>query len=367
MSGGALRSSWVKKALALSLGVSFALLLLLAAVAVKAYRQPFSTTDVLFEGDWVIESDAAIGFVPSKNASTTRVQPAAGLRYEIFTDTRGARVNAPGRQTPDRVDVLTVGGSFSWGHGLANEETFTELLGRSLDVPVANFSFGSYGTVPSLLLLERNLDLRPRVVVYGFINDHIRRNLSPCAPSLSPYCLPNAYVDFSESGEPFIHAPRMEFFSPEQNRKFYDEILLRQKFGINDVLWRLRVDLFRIAESRSITYPNDEASRWRSLEFLLGRMESAAARVDASLLFVYIPGLTEDSNAPPPPELVDIVRDRNLILFDLAPDVENHYRQTGGETLALPDRHPSALGHLLIASAIEREILERGLLTARVP
>ena len=81
---------------------------------------------------------------------------------------------------------------------MENEDTYTARLAERWNVPAANLAFSAYGTVQSLQMLQRSLDLRPRVVVYGFIADHMKRNISPCAPAYGPLCLPFSYVGIDE-------------------------------------------------------------------------------------------------------------------------------------------------------------------------
>jgi hypothetical protein len=59
-------------------------------------------------GDWLMERDDEIGFVAARNAATEIRHPDGRVAWHLFTDARGARVDAPGMQTPARVDVLTV-------------------------------------------------------------------------------------------------------------------------------------------------------------------------------------------------------------------------------------------------------------------
>ena len=127
------------------------------------------------QGDPLALPDPAIGLRPPPDAATLREHPRSGLAYHVFTDRRRARVNAPGEQTPERVELLTLGGSCAWGHGLENEATFTQRLGERLGAPAANLAFAGFGTVQALQLLEENADLGPRVVVYAFLEDHLRR------------------------------------------------------------------------------------------------------------------------------------------------------------------------------------------------
>jgi hypothetical protein len=232
----------------------------------RARWDPFPRSDLRMEGDWPLQRDDEIGFVAARNARTLRRHLTSDLRYHLFTDERGARVNTPGDQTPSRIDLLTIGCSFSWGHGVENEDTFTEGLRGRLGVRVANFAMGSYGSVHSLLLLRRHLDLRPRLIVYGFIDDHLRRNLSPCAPSYAPFCVPMAHVALTASSLPTIRPPKWEYFSAEQNRDFYRDVAMTDRFSFRDVLWRARVDLFRVRESRGIAFRDDTVTRAASMD-----------------------------------------------------------------------------------------------------
>jgi len=47
----------------------------------------------------------------------------------------------------------------------------------------ANLALAAYGTTQSLQVLRRNLNLKPKLVIYTLISDHLRRNVSSCAPS----------------------------------------------------------------------------------------------------------------------------------------------------------------------------------------
>ncbi len=121
--------------------------------------------------------------MPVRNAASLRRHPRAGLAYHVFTSDRRARVSRRGERTAPAVSLLTVGDSFSWGHGVENEDTYTARLAERWGVPAANLAFSAYGTVQSLQMLQRSLDLRPRLVVYGYIADHMNRNVSHCAPA----------------------------------------------------------------------------------------------------------------------------------------------------------------------------------------
>jgi hypothetical protein len=323
--------------------------------------------DLRIEGDWPLAGDRDIGFTPAKNSSTLRSHVHSNLRYHLFVDNRGARVTARGQQTPSRAALVTVGGSFSWGHGMENEQTFTEILGRKLRIPVANFAYGSYGTVQSLQLLERNADLRPRVIVYGFITAHLKRNLSPCAPSYAPFCLPVAYVDFDEGGDPYIHAPVAEY-DPDFGQKFFAQVVY-DSFGVEDVVWGLRVratkmkkKYLRFKYKHVLKQLGNKASHTESMKYLIRRMHRVAERIGATLIVVHIPYLDRGHTNPPPSGLTDAL-DPDTVLIDMAPVVERYYENMANPSLRFErDGHPNPVAHELIADAIHRALKERQIL-----
>lgn len=343
------------------LATALGLAVVVGYFALRAYRDPFPKIAMRLEGDWIIAPDDKIGFVPKPGGATFREHLDTGIRYWIYTDQRGARVDRPGEETPAHVDILTVGGSFSHGHGVENQETFTRRLGNAFAVPVANLAFGSFGTVQSAILLERNLDLEPKIVIYGFIEDHLRRNLAPCAPSYAPYCLPVAFIDFDGVGRPFLHPPMMEYFSPRQNRAFFYQVLMQDGFGWRDVLWRMKIDLFRIRETSRISYRSDSPSKTKALEFLLSKMVAAVEDIGGRLIVMYIPGSRRPVRSAPP-ELLQAISGHDVEYLDLAPLMSDHYTEPRAAKLFLDDGHPTVSGHELMADALGNLIRGRHLL-----
>lgn len=306
--------------------------------------------DMHIKGDWPIEGDSLIGFVTAKQALTTRIHTKKDLTFNVFTDARGIRVNADSKQTPDKVNILTIGGSFSWGYGMENEETYTEILRHKLNVSVANLSFGSYGTVQSLQLLQRNSDLQPKIIVYGFINDHLRRNLSPCAPSLAPFCLPVAYIDFGANGTPYIHGPRMEYSSEAGRRSF--EIITSGEFGVKNVLWGAKAIFSNLKNRFVFNYADSKELRQEGMLYLMSKMTLEAKRLGALLVVVYIPELERVYTSPPPSELIDALNP-DILFIDMSRTVTRYYEDERNPSLRFErDSHPNHLAHELIADEI---------------
>ena len=101
-------------------------------------------------------------------------------KIPVHLDSIGARVGAAGYEhDTERPAVLFVGGSFTFGHGLPYEQSFTGRLAARDDLPfeAVNLGVQAYGTDQALLRLKRHFHrYDTRVVVYTFVAAHILRN-----------------------------------------------------------------------------------------------------------------------------------------------------------------------------------------------
>jgi hypothetical protein len=323
--------------------------------------------DSRLAGDWIMERDDEIGFVAPRSASTEIRHLRAGIRWHIFTDGKRARVNAAGDETPARVDLMTVGCSFTWGAGVENEDTYAQQLGRLLGASVANFAMGSYGTVQAFQTLVRHEDLRPKVVVYGFIQDHLRRNVSPCAPNYVPYCIPVSYVR-REGDWITIAPPHMEYFSPEDNRAFNVEVALRDPTDpvawFLGAKWAAKMAWFRYRNPQTIAVDTSAQTVAGGIEAMMRGMVSETSAIGARLVVVNIPYLPRGRAQPAPPELVRAVEKKDLTFVDLTPIVTAYYEREPAGSLVLgpDDPHPNARAHRLIAETlapVTRSLLAR--------
>lgn len=347
----------------IKLMISFSSTVLFSVIVLGIYGyyviRPYSGEKIVeIEGDYTIEDDSIIGFVPKKNGKSWRHHMDNDLQYHLYTDKRGIRVNSPGIQTPDSVDLVTIGCSFSWGHGIESNKTYTSILSDNLKIKTANLAMGSYGTVQSLLFLQRNIDLKPKVIVYGFISDHIRRNLSTCAPNYAPICLSPAYIDFDEKKLPYIHSP-IDAHSVEKNRLFYNDVNCKN-FDFNQFIWGIKVGvrkLFRRSNQISI----DSISSYRSTQFLIGELIKTAKSINAKLIIMYIPRMRPDLTTSAPHELTSSLSEDTYFL-DLFPLIKEYYNSVHNSSLMLPDGHPNEIAHELIAKELQTFILSHKIL-----
>jgi hypothetical protein len=316
---------------------------------------------VRLRGGFPFRGDTFLGYALKPNLSI--VEESENNIYHIYSDDRGFRVSSSIDKIPGQVSIMTIGCSYGFGYRVDNPFTFTSLLGERFRVNVANLALPGYSTVQALQMLRLNLDLKPRIIVYGIIEDHIRRNLSPCGPTDSPFCRAVSFVAFDVDGKPYIHLPRIEIMDPDMYMGFSEEVLCREGFGIRDVLWRIKADLYKFGNWQEIGYPNDPTSRRSSLRFLLHEMKEAADEINARLIVAYLPLFGKERVNPPPQELIDCLSGTGILFVDVSRSVAEHYRREAAPPLTIPGdySHPGVLGHAVIADELERMIRGMGL------
>jgi hypothetical protein len=331
---------------------------LVLGVWVTAYLTvwPPATSSV---GPGIAVYDREIGLVPRPSAHTRRIYPAiadrSAFEFDVYTDDRGARVDGPGRRSAQRYDLMTVGDSFTWGYALANKDSYAAKLGREVGASVTNLAMASYGTTQSLQLLERNLDLKPRLVVYGIIAHHFERNVWSCAPSYYEFCLDVSRVAWNGDGKPYIAPP----FSNGVRRlhvhrtRDYQSPVRWLTHGADVIFGRLYLAWSRQRE------PGD-AKKAEAVQFLLQRMNRAVAASGARLLVVFLP---TNYYGPPAPLPGIIEKVGNGIRFlDITPAFERNKKKRGPNPYIVGDGHPSLAGHALIAGEIAKYVKQEGLL-----
>jgi len=295
------------------------------------------------EGGSSISYDPEVGFVPTPNSSVHRTDSPT-LSYHIYTDRRGARVSRPGEQSADKLDVLFIGDSFTWGAGLEAGDTYAALVPQRLHLVSANVAMASYGATQALQMLRRNLDSRPRVVIYPIITDHWRRSVSACAPAYYPFCLDTSYVSLNAHGTPEIRPPRTNGV-----RRADLQIQYEQK-GLGPVQWAVHgVDVIvgRVLLRAADAAASDPHVQAAAMDFLLSEMVKTTRAIGASLIVVFIPA--RDEMLPAPAQLSRLSQQLGFRLLDATQSI----RASGAPaTLYLPDGHPNRAGHALIAADI---------------
>lgn len=320
-------------------------------------------SSITVEGDPLIVKDREIGFVATKKAISKRTDKLSGLTYAIYTDALGARVRSATEETPSEVDLMTIGGSFSWGHGIDQEQTFTHLVAKTQNLSSANFAFGSYGTVQSLQLLNRHKKLNPKIVLYGVIEDHLRRNLSPCAPNLSAYCLPVAHVTFASGlNSPTLSPPHLEYFSPDLDRAYFEQVIQNKGSAWNKIIWQFKRDLYGLRFKRDVQYEATEEKKASAYSFLFKQLIDVTSSLGAKLIVLSIPRLECERATPAPPAIRKAADTHDTLFLDSYPIIKKSCEAGKGAKLILPnDAHPSAYTHKLLAELLLNHIGKNGM------
>ena len=304
--------------------------------------------DVVTVGDPIVRFDKNIGFRASENSKTTVTVPKLKLSYDLITDGTGARISATNPTYPDKPLITAVGCSFTWGHGVSNDETYTRILETELGTKVRNYGMGSYGTVQSLKMLEK-FGAGSSLIIYGFIDEHVRRNVTPCAPSFAPLCLYVPTVKKNSSGAFDIpdQVPRDNVTATD---KFFGWVKNKNYFSLANVAFGRSFALDKIDELRGLHRPTLPAGETvAATEFVMRKMEKFVLENQARLLVVNV-GIgfpRENFEELSQKKWDDHVSFLDASKFDGVPDDE----------LLIPgDGHPNATGHRMIAGKIYNAI-----------
>jgi hypothetical protein len=330
----------------------FWIVMLLIPVAVAwfgidwfAYRgMPRLLPQFRIDGDAMTKFDPEIGFVARPDSSS--VPHEENTTYNVYTDHRGARVSAPGEQTARPLDVMFLGDSFTWGHGVEETETFPHLAAKQLKLSGANFALFAWGTVQSLQMLRRNQDLKPRIVVYSFVMDNLRRNVTPCAPGFYPFCYDVSYAARGQDGA-------LQIRPPHGNGVERVRLQLLMEQGKLDPLARVvhGVDLMlsKHYQRTAFRLGLDVAEQNAAFDFLLGQLAGTCKDIGAELLVVFIP---QRSGEPPTPATTDAIAKHGLAYLD----VSDALRQKPHTDLYLANGHLNPAGHQIVAREIASKL-----------
>jgi hypothetical protein len=317
----------------------------LIAIGVLAYWTVPVVTAFVVQGEPLIASDREIGLVPYPNTVSQRTEYDRDgnqlFSYHVFNDRRGARVSRPGEQAPDHPDILFIGDSFTWGHGVENEQIFAHLTPLALGATGANLGMASFVTTQSLQMLQRNIDLNPRVMF-------------PCARAYYPFCLDVSHVIFDADGHPQIAPPWSDGTTRTQLQ------VKAEHEWLDPLTWIVHgVDVIygRVLWSEANKMLLDRPRQEKAAEFLLRELVKTSRSIGAHLLFVHFPERTKE-----PSFLANSASTLGVPLVDLWPAYQAYQATPGAPSLFLGpnDSHPSVAGHALVASEIASFIRNAG-------
>ena len=170
-----LQGSWPR---AILFNISFALAMLAAGeVYLSVHEMVF---DPPTYSDTFFVKDDVLGTVPPKNVRVRSTSKSFDVTYTI--DSNGLRIAPPVQKDKHPQCILFFGCSFTFGHGLQDDETLPYQVGIQSGGQYRpfNFAFQGYGAHQMLAMIEqgrvgRIVDCKPKYAIYVALTDHVRR------------------------------------------------------------------------------------------------------------------------------------------------------------------------------------------------
>ena len=150
----------------------------LRLIGIKPWK--YVTTNDSISGKKIFKDDSILGWIATEEEYKIYPADQREKTFNLSIGKSGERKTGLDRKNFDK-EFLIVGGSFTQGWGVNDEETFSAKLEKKYsDIKVHNYGQGGYGTVQSALLLEREIIKKKlsELVIYGFIEHHEYRNVA---------------------------------------------------------------------------------------------------------------------------------------------------------------------------------------------
>jgi hypothetical protein len=249
----------------------------LGAAAFILYRaNTYAAISVSESAVSMYAADPELGFVMRPSLDL-------GAPIPLATDIFGARVDHPGAVTPERVGLLAVGCSQTYGQGVPNEATFPSLAAKQLNLGLANFAVSGFGGTGALGMLRRQLGRKPGVIVYGLWEDHSERNVKRCLENVSPICTERPVVAFDRQGRPHLDPPRRAAVAIDLQRRLLEAKNLAPLAQFAELVFVAGGTTWQDVSNAYFGYgtPRSQEQKIRATTFVLDEMKQAADSVGA--------------------------------------------------------------------------------------
>ena len=174
-----MRASLSKKIITIFVAVVISLLateVLLRIFGIGPWKNVLINVSVT--GKQIYTPDSTLGWRAKEGSYLLQPANPKGNQFHLTIKKDGQRTTGKIKRDIDG-EILVIGGSFSQGWGVNDEDTFSSKLQKKYtNFKVYNFGQGGYGSIQSLLLLEKQIPKMksPKLVIYGFIEHHEYRN-----------------------------------------------------------------------------------------------------------------------------------------------------------------------------------------------
>lgn len=174
----------------------------------------------------------------------------------------------------DKVRILTIGDSFTFGECVSDDETFSAYLDESDEaIEVINMGVHGYGTDQQLIKLNKEgLQYKPDVIILGFFNGDLHRNL----------------LSFREYAKPrfVIRDDRLILYKDHIKPP---EVLRKELNLYVEIFYKLLV-----SEFKQRLFPEDlKSEEYQLSKRLLGQFVESGRSSQAEIVFVFLPDIKE--------------------------------------------------------------------------
>jgi hypothetical protein len=208
------------------------------------------------------------------------------------------------------------------------------------------------------------------VIIFGMIEDDLRRSLDPCAPNFFPVCLEVPTVG-GIGREPFIiPVDRAGVSGTQISIDLMDE--RRAQFWASRSILGLKLgfyELLKTIKRRSQIGITGEATQDAKAEaglFVAREMVRIARQLNATMILLYIgrldgvePSVVSEGWMPLPDTFTKRLPEE-VVFVDATDAVKDFYAHNPGQKLYLADNvHPNEKAHELFAQVLRQAILAR--------
>jgi hypothetical protein len=163
--------------------VNIAIVIAVSGLFAPSFESPGENCQDIRDPLWIDDPNVAYRNAPNLSARELRVCDDKTIYKAIYrTDAHGLRISPPEGADAANDCVLFFGGSFTFGTGVANEETMPYRVGVAAQghYRVRNFGVGGYGAHHVLATVEGTdwldaLGCKPKVAIYQAIPSHANR------------------------------------------------------------------------------------------------------------------------------------------------------------------------------------------------
>jgi hypothetical protein len=259
----------------------------------------------------------------------------------LNTNSRGIRgkVEYSYDKPADKVRILVLGDSFTFGEEVGDNEHYVYYLQQMLpEAEVINFGVHGYGHDQMLIYLqEEGVKYKPDIVMLGFIDDDMYRNMMAFRDYAKPkFKLAGGKLELAYSP---VVAPEEVLEQEIYRSRFFDVLyMLYEK-----IMWKSGVNAAKMEELTAA---------------ILDEIAKTSRDIGATPVFVYLPDEIDERTRPGEEYLLNYCKQRELACVSVVPNFKTYAAATGDTNIRLVGGHWKPEIHELAAQGIADYLLD---------